>query len=99
MKRRLIPKATQSDAEDVGVVPQIRRQAPQNRTQIASLHKLDNLLEKRVKHQPKHQLDPEEPDQQLQELQPKKHTKKFGMMPQIKPKSYLAETYPKVLDH
>jgi hypothetical protein len=68
---------------------EIRRQAPQNRTQIASLHNIDNLLGKRVKHQPK------EP---LQHSKPQKRTKRFGMMPQTKPKLYLLRTGPRVLD-
>jgi hypothetical protein len=79
MKRRLILKATQLYVEDVGVIPRIRRQAPQNRTPMKDHHKLDNLLGKRVKHQP-------EP---MQQPLLKWRTKKFGMMPQTKAKLYL----------
>jgi hypothetical protein len=52
MMRKLILKAIQPDAEDVAVIPQIRRQAPQNITPMKDPHKQENL----VKHQPKEPL-------------------------------------------
>jgi hypothetical protein len=88
MKRRLILKATQPDVEDV-VIPRIRRQAPQNRTQIANLYNLNNLLEKRVKHLL---------NEPLQQPLLKQRTKRFGMMPQTNPKLYLLRMGPRVLD-